>query len=411
MTIKEYDAIIIGAGPAGLFCAAGLKGLRVLVLERMNRPGNKLLLSGSGQCNLTHAGDVAAFANHYGDAQHASFLKPALRALSNNDVMHFFEAEGMTFITTEEGKIFPATRRAEDVLDILLAVCCRAGVEIQYEERVTSVKKTEAGFTAGTAEGTYAAPCLVIATGGQSYPHTGSAGDGFLLARQLGHRIIPPKPALTPVYVKNFQLKELSGISIPNADIAIYHDGKKVVTHTGDLLITRFGFSGPGILDAGRWMEAGDVLRIAFVAMREEELDRLIVERCRQEGGRLIQNLLYGLSCPERLVRALTAAADIPPEITGAGLTAVMRRRLVKQLAAYEVVIERTGDFAVAMATAGGVDIAEINKKTAESKLISGLFFAGEVMDIDGDTGGYNIQAAFSTGALAAQRIRTMAGR
>ena len=390
----DYTAVIIGAGPAGLFCAANLDA-SVLVLDRMPSPGRKLLISGSGQCNLTHAEPTAAYLDHYGD--HGAFLKPALMAFSAADTQQFFASRGVALETTEEGKVFPKSR---DANDILAALVNAIPGKLKCGAAVTGVSWKDGTFTVRTRDKSYTAKNLVIATGGKSYSHTGSDGSGYPLAASLGHTIVEPKEALTPVYVRDFPLKELSGISIPDAKIQIWRDGKKLKETAGDLLITRFGFSGPGILNASRWMQKHDILKLSFIGMTEAAFDAELVERTQKDGGKLVSNIFYNLGVPERLVKTL-----VTTDVKCSQLSSKERRRLVKAFCSYEAEIDRLGGFTAAMATAGGVSLDEVNRKTCESKLIPGLFFAGEVLDIDGDTGGYNIQAAFSTARLIAQKI------
>jgi len=393
-----YENIIIGAGPAGLFCAANLSD-SVLVIEKMKKAGQKLLLSGLGQCNFTHTGKLDEFLTHYGD--HGSFLKPAFHEFSNEDCMEYFAQNGIPNETTEEGKVFPKSRNANDILNVLLK---KSSAELHLGESILRVRKDGDKFQVQTSSTIYTCKHLIIATGGKSYSHTGSDGSGYHLAESLGHTIVRPKEALTPVYVENFALGNLSGISIPDASIQIWHAGKKMKTHRGDVLITRFGFSGPGILDASRWIQKGDIVKIAFVSLSEEEFEEYLMEKATKEGGKLVANALLDLAVPDRIIKAL-----VPGTIKCSQMTVTERRELVKAFCSYSVTVEKTGGFSVAMATAGGVSLDEVNKKTCESKICPNLFFAGEVLDIDGDTGGYNIQAAFSTAYLVARKIKEKA--
>jgi len=394
---KHFEVIIIGAGPAGLFCAKNISS-SVLVIDKMNKPGEKLLLSGTGQCNFTHTGELNEFLTHYGD--NGPFLKPALKEFSNNDSIRFFKENGIPAEITEEGKVFPKSRDAHDILNVLLDA---KNAQLLLGETIVSIRKNNAGFTVQTENSVFTSKYLVLATGGKSYPHTGSDGTGYHFAEMLGHAKISSKEALTPVYINNFALKGLSGISIQNATVQIWRDGKKIKDTNGNLLITHFGFSGPVILDASRWMKKGDTLKISFISLKKEEFEHIILEKINQDGGKLISNVITDLKIPDRLVKALT-----PNAVKCSQLTVAQRKEIVKSFCEYEAQITKLGGFQVAMATAGGVSLDEVNRKTCESKICPGLFFAGEVLDIDGDTGGYNIQAAFSTAYLISRAIEKM---
>ena len=410
--VNEYDVAIIGAGPAGLFCAiqAGAAGLRVLLIEKNREPARKLLLSGSGQCNITHAGDIGEFLTRYGS--HGKFLKPALLMFGNDDLVRFFGARGLAMITREDGKLFPASLRAADVREHLVAACDETGVDLRCGTPVTGVSRDEKGFSVSTAENTFCADALVIATGGKSYPSTGSTGDGYRFARSLGQPITPVAPALTPVKIHNYPFPDLAGISLPAASFTLWRAGKKLGDYAGDLLLTHTGLSGPGILDASRTFAAGDELRIAFISRTgtrgADTLERTLKGA---NGTRPVRSVLADFSLPDRLARKIPGLAGIPSDMTCAHLSAPLRTRLAGLLTAFPFTIESPGDFTVAMATRGGVALESVNAKTLESRIVPGLYFCGEVLDIDGDTGGYNLQAAFSTGFLAARSIAGKAGK
>jgi predicted Rossmann fold flavoprotein len=313
-------------------------------------------------------------------------------------------------VEKDSGKIFPASLSANDILDALLDACDDARIEIFNSTPVGMVSFENGKYAVKTLYDTYHTKLLVLATGGRAHPQTGSTGDGFALAEALGHSITEQHPSLAPIYITDHRLAYLSGTSIPTTVISIWRNGKRLITRSGDLLITRFGYSGPVILNAARWMRAGDQIRIAFSPRKAEELDVLIRTACSTSGTKQIRNLLNDTGCSDRLVKQMITEAGISEGVTGSQLTATQRSRLVKNFTAYTVEIDHVGDFRIAMTTAGGVMLDEINRKTCESKITPGLFCIGEILDIDGDTGGYNLQACFSTAFLATQRIRQILG-
>ncbi len=403
---REFDLIVVGAGPAGLFCAASASGggRKVLVLEKKRTPGRKLLISGSGRCNLTHDGEARDFLDHYGD--HGRFLRPAILGFTNRDLIAFFENRGLSMTTLEGGKVFPVTQKARDVLGVLLSECEARNVEIACGKAATSIEKSGEEFLVACGIETYRSRTLVIATGGRSYPATGSAGDGYSFAEALGHSIAEVGPALAPILIRDYPFSDLAGISLPGARISIFR-GKKVKEHHGDVLFTHDGLSGPGILDLSRDIRAGDLLRVSFAgARRKEEIEGWLLAKSQEEGGRNLRSVLAELEIPARLASKVLELLEIPQDLKCASMTRRMRIDLAEGLSGFPLIVDEVGGFDSAMVTRGGVALSEVGSKTMESKLVSGLYFVGEVLDVDGDSGGYNLQAAFSTGLLAAKSIR-----
>jgi predicted Rossmann fold flavoprotein len=403
--LKEIDTIIIGAGPAGLFTAFHLKHPGI-VLEKNSSPGKKLLISGSGQCNYTHEGDVSSFMNHYGD--NSKFLKTALRSFTNHDLIDLFLRKGLLSVTDKNGKVFPETLNANDILQILLSECRKKGIPIYSESPVSGIEKKEDGFLVRTINNAYSCKRLVISTGGLSYPATGSTGDGYHFAKQLGHSIVQPKPALSPVYIRDYRMAGLAGVSLQDVAINIYHNNKKISEHRGDIGFTHKGLSGPGILDFSRHMENNDILKINLIGENAEDFRKVFIKAGRTEGKMTLQLFFRKYAIPKSLMKIILQQLNIEPGLNLASITKEMRNQLVGAFCEHQFIIDKVGGFKVAMTTSGGVSLHEINSKTMESKLAKNLFFAGEVMDIDGDTGGYNIQAAFSTGHLAAISINSI---
>jgi predicted Rossmann fold flavoprotein len=310
-------------------------------------------------------------------------------------------------ITEESGKVFPRSRSASDILDLLLSECRDTGVEIRCGEGVSRVTvDDDQSFSVLSARSSYRATDLVIATGGASYPSTGSTGDGYRLAESLGHTITTPSPALAPIYPDTYPFSHLSGISFPGTTLTLYRQGRKVMQLSGDLLLTHTGLSGPGILHMSRYAEPGDTLQVSFLADRSAtDLTREFVAGASSEGQRLVRSFLPEYKLPARFIESILTQAGIPGTRTLAHLTKTERNRLVLLLSAYRFRVTRVGGYDEAMVTRGGICVQEVDPKTMQSRLRKRLYAIGEVLDIDGDTGGYNLQAAFSTAESAAKAI------
>jgi predicted Rossmann fold flavoprotein len=396
---KEYDIIIIGADPAGLFAAANIKSRnKALILEKNSSAGKKLLMSGSGKCNITQDGSISDFLKHYGRAD--KFIAPALREFTNNDLIEYLNQRGLKTIE-RKGKIFPASENARDVLDLLLNECYLNGVQINYNEPVINIEKTVDSFIINTSKESYCCSKVLITTGGKSYPTTGSTGDGYNLAKSLGHTIEKPKPALAPVYIENYRFSQISGVSLEKRKITLIRENKVIHNHEGDIGFTHWGLSGPGILDMSRYIEAGDTLKINLISRNQESFRNDINTTASSDGKTSIKRFLKSYPIPENLIKIILEELKLDTATHLADINKNLRNQLIELFCGYPFVVQRTGYFNIAMATKGGVSLKEVSPKTMESRLVPNLFFAGEVLDIDGDTGGYNIQAAFSTGRLA----------
>ncbi|MEW6516036.1 MAG: NAD(P)/FAD-dependent oxidoreductase [candidate division FCPU426 bacterium] len=406
-TQPEWDVIVAGAGPAGLFAAlqAAKKGRSVLALEKQPQAGRKLLLTGSGQCNFTHDGPILDFIDAYGD--HGRWLKPALFHFTNRDAVAFFRRHGVESATVKEtGKIFPESRKARDILDALLGACRDEGVEIKLRQGVSQIRRSEGtGFRVASNGESYAAGSVVIATGGKSYPATGSTGDGYALARSLGHAIVPPRPGLTPFFIRDFSLADLAGTSFKRMEVSLWRRDRKIKTLAGDLVVTHHGISGPVVHNLSRYAVAGDRVTLALVSARQPEAFKQEAWAGMERAGQVKAGAwLKPFRLTQALNRKLLNLAGIRPEEAVGQLHRAKRQTLLRLLLEFPLTIAGLGGFDVAMVTCGGVCLDEVNPKTMESRLVPGLYFAGEVLDIDGDSGGYDLQAAWSTAALVSAR-------
>jgi predicted Rossmann fold flavoprotein len=390
-----------------------------VLLEKNRRPGVKILMSGGTRCNLTHDTDKAGIVAAYG--RDGRFLHSALAALSPTDLVALVEAEGVPMKTEPGGKIFPVSDRATDILDALLRRLERSGAQLALNEGVTAIERTEGGFRVTTSSQTNSsqtleAPHILITTGGKSYPGSGTTGDGYALAASLGHMIVPPRPALTPITTNAAWVRDLQGVTLPDVvvrvmDPAIENAKQRVLAERrASFLFAHFGLSGPAPMDVSRAVTghprpATLLLECDFLPdVREHELDEQLRTAAAREGKRRILSILPEL-LPTRLTVALARMATIGDDQRAAELSKHQRLRLVEAIKRQPIPISGTRGFAKAEVTAGGVALGEVDSRTMQSKLVPGLFFAGEVLDLDGPIGGYNFQAAFSTGFLAGSSI------
>ncbi|PTX17954.1 hypothetical protein SAMN04488598_13617 [Halanaerobium congolense] len=405
----KVDLIIAGAGPAGLFAAIQAaednKNKDILILEKNHSAGKKLLISGSGQCNLTHAGNIANFFNHYGD--NFNFLLGPLYTFDNKMLMNFFKHRGIKFRKARGGKIFPASNKASDILDVLLKECNKKNIKIKYNTAVKNVSYNENlnHFEIKTTNRNYLSSYFLLATGGKSFPKTGSTGAGFKIAADLGHQIIDPRPALAPVIIKNYQFKSLSGISLRNKKISLYRNNNLLRSWKDDLLLTHRGLSGPGIINYSRYIKSGDIIKIKLLNYNKEELEKNLIKKIEREGKLNLLNLLINYPLAQRLIEKILKMSEIDGSINAAHLNKKERKEIIEHFSSLEFEVKELAGFHQSMVTKGGIDLKEINPQNMESRIINNFFAAGEVLNIDGDTGGYNLQAAFSTAYLAGIEI------
>lgn len=404
----SYDLIIVGLGAAGLMAAALSKGLNVLGIEKNSQAGKKVLISGKGQCNFTHDANVKTMAAHYGNRE--NFVKHALGKLSPEKTRAYFESLGVPSMVMDNGKVFPKSLDAGDLVGALINEAYANQVNLLFKTKVTQLAVGEAGGYVVTTQssqgqGRFTAAHVLIATGGYTYPVTGSEGDGYELARKLGIAVATPRPALTPIYHHENVLKGLAGVSIPEAQITLKRSGQKPNVYTGDLLFTHKGLSGPVILNNSRDFCAGDVLSINFTRETAQQLEARLIQALATEGKQTVVGFVRKITVARAMADALMPLLALPEGLTIAQMNKVQRTQIVKVLTQFEVCIDRLGGAEIAMVAAGGISLEALIAKRMMVKDYEGLYVAGEVCDIDGDTGGYNIQWAFSSAALAVNDI------
>ena len=406
----HYDGIVIGGGPAGLFAAmtAAQKGQRVLLLERNDRLGKKLLITGKGRCNVTN--DCAADEVLKNVPRNGRFLFSAMNAFPPEKIMDFFATNGCPLKTERGNRVFPVSDRSQSVLEALQRAARAAGVEIRTD-RVREILVADEKVSAVRADkATYGCQWVILATGGLSYPTTGSTGDGYAMAERLGHTIIPCEGSLVPLETMGSDAPDMQGLSLRNVDVKLLDaKGKKLFTDFGELLFTHFGVSGPTVLSASAHLK-GEGCRLVIdlkPALDEGKLDGRILRDLEMYKNRSMENALTDL-LPRSMIPVVLRRLQIDPNMQANSLTKQQRRSLVELLKAFSFTVTRKRPVAEAIITSGGVKVSEIDPKTMQSKKVSGLYFAGEIIDCDAYTGGFNLQIAWATayaaGCAVAQR-------
>jgi len=401
-----YDLIIIGAGAAGLFAAANVPpDWRVLLLEKTAHPGQKLLMAGSGQCNLTNAEDIKAFLTRYG--ANGTKLRPVLFPFSNRALMTWLEECGLRLLTRADGKVFPASLKSADVLRLFLDLAAQNKVELRLNTPVTALNPhPEGGFDLQTPAEQLRARHVLVTSGGASYPQTGSDGRFFDCLADLNIPLTEHRPALAPIYVHDYPYRDLPGVSIPQTSLTLQAEGAKPIKGHGDLLFTHQGFSGPVILTHTRYVAADMTLSLSYLSDADPTaLRKSLLEQTSGQRRQILTLLEASFPLPRRFLEILCQRAGISPDTKASQLGGSEMGALAALLTADTYKISGVGGFDTAMVTAGGVSLDAVNLRTMESRDIPGLYFAGEVLDVDGDTGGYNLQFAFSSAKLAIESM------
>jgi len=409
MENNKYNLAVIGGGPAGMMAAgrAGELGSRVILLEKNDRLGIKLLITGKGRCNITNAEeDLKKMVNAYGP--NGKFLYSALNNFSNKNAEFFFESRGLKTKTEPGGKIFTASDNANDIMDCLKKYLIDNQVKIKFNSPVEKIiissdKKIDKIILQNGEE--IAADNYILATGGKSYPQTGSTGDAYKWLKKIGHKVVEPKPALTPIMVKEKIVKKLEGLSLKNAEISIYKRNKKIDSRFGEAIFTSNGISGPIIFDMSKNIGANFdnnlKIKIDFKpAFDYQALDKRIQNDFAEQKNKQFKNSLNKL-LSKKLIPAIIELSGIDGNKKVNEVTKIERKKIIKLIKEFELGVKGLAGFEKAIITSGGADLKEIDPKTMKSKIINNLYFSGEILNIDGPTGGYNLQVAWSTGYLA----------
>ena len=412
--MEKYDVVIIGAGVSGLMasCRAAELGARVLVLEKMPKAGTKLLITGKGRCNITNTASQSEYYNHIHPK--GKFLKHAFSRFFSNEIIELLKQYGVETVEERGGRVFPHSNQSSDVLKALLKATEKHHVEIRCQSRVKSlvyeghvVKSVK--YSHKGKEKEVLAGAVIISTGGKSYPATGSDGDGYTLAKAASHTVERIRQALVPLETKDDDPKQLQGLALKNVKAAVWVNEKKQEEAFGEMLFTHFGLSGPIILTLSRVVvdeiHNGNSVSVSIdlkPALDEKKLDNRLLRDLEEHAKKNVENIAP-FWFPKKLIPVFFERTGIDPQKEGHQITSKERKRMKMFMKEFTLQIKGPRSFKEAIITAGGVPTTEIDSKTMRSKLIDNLYFAGEVIDLDADTGGYNLQIAYSTGWLAGE--------
>jgi hypothetical protein len=428
--MPDYDLVVIGGGPAGMMAAAraGERGRRVLLLERGPSLGRKLLITAGGRCNVTNSAPLPEFLKAFG--RQGGFLRDAMTRFGNVELLEWLHNSGVRTVEERKGRVFPESQQAMTILEALRAYLQAGGVEIRFNQRVESLwieqgkllgvrsaecrvrsEPPEASSSFRTPHSALESAAVLIATGGLSYPATGCTGDGYALARQAGHSIVEPYPAIVAFETAESWPKNIQGTPIKNVSVIARHEGKKLAENFGEALWTHYGISGPAILDISGAvvlaLRKGGAVALELdlrPADTEESLDERLLHAIRKEGKKQISTVLGGWIA-ERTAAQLLQLAGIEPRKKMSQCSKSDRKRIVRLVKHLELRVRGHRPIEEAIVTGGGVPLSEVDPKRMESRLLKNLHFAGEVLDLAGPSGGYNLQAAFSTGYLVGESI------
>lgn len=400
--------IVIGAGPAGMMAALeASKNHDVMLLEKNEKIGKKLYITGKGRCNVTNAKDIGDFFENIPGNPY--FLYSALYSFTNKDTINLLEDLGVDLKVERGDRVFPKSDKSSDIINAFQKALIDSGVKINLNSEVTSIHYSNCNiqYVEVNNKTKLYADYFIICTGGVSYPQTGSTGDGLKYSKLMGHKIIETKGSLVPIQLKESFVKELQGLSLKNVELKIFEDKNLVYKNFGEMLFTHFGISGPIVLTGSRYIEDNKQYKIKInlkPALNEKELDERIQKDFSKNLNKDFRNSLNEL-LPQKIIPTIISLSGIDENKKVNSITKTERKQLVHLIQNLTFNVEKLRPIAEAIVTAGGVTIKEIDPSTMQSKIIDNLYFAGEVMDVDAFTGGYNVQIAFSTGYLAGNKV------